>query len=309
MWYNDNGDDMLIKDAIEDYLHYIQVVDQKAITSILSYQRDLFMYKEYLMQKQRFQMEELTYNDLQEFIHEQRRTKKPNSINRMISTLHTFHRYITFTYPNIPDPSIFIRSKKDGNKLPKYFNVHDIETLLDSFSDHDNDIFHHAMLELLYSCGLRVSELCGLTMNQIHLEQGFLRVVGKGDKERMIPIHKRCVSVIRQYMEQVRSKWLIKRTNEVFINHLGHPVSRQYVHQMIKQKLKEQGLNEQLSAHSFRHSFATHLLDGGADLRVVQELFGHSDIKTTQIYTHVQNKRLKDAYASFHPRSKCKKMK
>ncbi|MCI8850554.1 MAG: tyrosine recombinase [Erysipelotrichaceae bacterium] len=297
---------MQIRDAIEDYLHHISVVDQKAITSIQAYTRDLRIYESFLTVRELHQINDISYADIQDFIQEQRKVKKSNSVNRMISTLHNFHHYITFTYPKENDPSLFIHSKKDGRKLPRYFNEHDIIQLLDSFGNNDQELFEHAMLELLYSCGLRVSELCSLTMNQLHLEQGFLRVIGKGDKERMIPIHQRAIHIVRDYVTTVRSKWQKKRMPNVFLNHLGNAVSRQYVHRLIKTKLAEMNLDESLSAHSFRHSFATHLLDGGADLRVVQELLGHSDIKTTQIYTHVQNKRLKEAYASFHPRSKQK---
>ncbi len=297
---------MQIRDAIEDYLHHIRVVDQKAITSIQAYTRDLRIYESFLTVRELHQINDISYADIQDFIQEQRKVKKSNSVNRMISTLHNFHHYITFTYPKENDPSLFIHSKKDGRKLPRYFNEHDIIQLLDSFGNNDQELFEHAMLELLYSCGLRVSELCSLTMNQLHLEQGFLRVIGKGDKERMIPIHQRAIHIVRDYVTTVRSKWQKKRMPNVFLNHLGNAVSRQYVHRLIKTKLAEMNLDESLSAHSFRHSFATHLLDGGADLRVVQELLGHSDIKTTQIYTHVQNKRLKEAYASFHPRSKQK---
>lgn len=297
---------MQLLDAIEDYIHHISVVDQKAITSIQAYTRDLRIYAAFLSNREISKINDITYSDIQDFIQEQRRTKKSNSVNRMISTLHNFHHYITFTYPKENDPSLFIHSKKDGRKLPKYFNEHDIIKLLDSFGSSDQELFEHAMLELLYSCGLRVSELCSLTMNQLHLEQGFLRVIGKGDKERMIPIHDRAVHVVRDYVAFVRVRWQKKRMPNVFLNHLGNAVSRQYVHHLIKTKLAQMNLDEKLSAHSFRHSFATHLLDGGADLRVVQELLGHSDIKTTQIYTHVQNKRLKDAYASFHPRAKQK---
>ena len=297
---------MLVKNAMEDYLHHINVVDQKALTSICSYQRDLMIYAQFLEHKGLTHIGDISYLDIQDFLNEQRAVKKSNSINRMISTLHSFHHFISYTYPNEPDPSVFVKSKKDGRKLPKYFNVQDVETLLDSFGNSDQEIFEHAMLELLYSCGLRVSELCTLAINQLHIKQGFLRVIGKGDKERMIPIHDRAIGVLGDYLELVRPQWQKKRMNQVFINHLGHPITRQYVHTLIKSKLRELHLDESLSAHSFRHSFATHLLDGGADLRGVQELLGHSDIKTTQIYTHIQNKRLKEAYAAFHPRSKQK---
>lgn len=294
---------MLIQDAIVDYLHYISVVDQKALTTIQAYENDLRSYQVFLSQRGRQNIEDITYGNLQDFLIQQKNDKKNASVNRMISSLHSFHHYITFTYPHILDPSVHIKTKKNGGRLPSYFNVQEICTLLDSFGNSEQDLFHHAMLELLYSCGLRVSELCSLKINQVHLEQGFIRVIGKGDKERMIPMHDRAVQELRNYLEAVRPQWEKQRSPYVFINHYGHVVNRQYVHTLIKTKLHELGLDERLSAHSFRHSFATHLLDGGADLRVVQELLGHSDIKTTQIYTHIQNKRLKDAYTSFHPRA------
>lgn len=294
---------MRIEEAMEDYIHYISVVDQKAVTSIRSYKKDLEIYRDFLNEAGISCMEDITYTILQDFLTLQHQQKKNSTINRMIATLHNFHHYISFTYPAIEDASVHLHSRKSGEKLPRYFNETQIEKLLNSFGSSDMDIFHHAILELLYSCGLRVSEVCHITLNQIHLEQGFLRVIGKGNKERMIPMHKRAILALREYLELVRPKWEKKRLPYVFINRLGHALNREYVHILIKKKLKEQGLDERLSAHSFRHSFATHLLDGGADLRVVQELLGHSDIKTTQIYTHIQNKRLKDAYTKFHPRS------
>lgn len=295
---------MLITEALEDYIHYIKVVDQKSMTTITSYENDLHIYIDYLQKKQIDQMENITYADIQDFLNEQALTKKISSINHMITVLHTFHQYISFTYEHIPDPSQFVRSSKGAKRLPHYFNVHDIEKLLDSFGNSDQDIFEHAMLEILYSCGLRVSELCAIRGNQIHLEQGFLRCIGKGNKERMIPVHPRAKKALEEYLHLVRNKWENKRSPYVFINKRGNVLSRQYVHMVIKRNLQRNHLDESLSAHSFRHSFASHLLDGGADLRVVQELLGHSDITTTQIYTHVQTKRLKQAYNSFHPHAK-----
>ena len=132
-------------------------------------------------------------------------------------------------------------------------------------------------------------------------------MIGKGDKERMVPMHTRCVRALRAYLTQIRPTWEKRKSTRVFLNSRGNVLTRQYVHTLIKQRLQELGLDERLSAHSFRHSFATHLLDGGADLRVVQELLGHSDITTTQIYTHVQNRRLKEAIDQYHPRSVKKK--
>lgn len=306
---------MEIKEAKEDYIRYIRSVDQKSASTISAYDNDLKEYQSYLSSIQIFEMQDITYQYIQDFlaylsedhVDEQgmlvSSKRKGTSINRMITSLHMFHRYITMSYPNILDAAIHIRGKKNAEHLPSYFNQQDMERLLNSFTDDDQDVFERAILELLYSCGLRVSECCNLRLNQLHIEQGFLRVIGKGDKERMVPLHNQCVHSLRDYLTQVRVKWEKKRSPYVFINALSHPLTRQYVHVLIKRKLKEHNLNEALSAHSFRHSFASHLLDGGADLRVVQELLGHRDIATTQIYTHIQNKRLQSVYRAYHPRA------
>lgn len=294
---------MLVTDAFEDYIHYIQVIENKATATVASYRQELQTYAAFLKAQGISDIEAVDDALLERFL-VTLQDKKSTSINHMITSLRMFHRYICMTYPQIHDPTLHMRSRKQARKLPSYFNMEDIRTLLDSYGKCDLDLFHKAMMELLYGCGLRVSELCSLQLNQTHLEQGFLRVIGKGDKERMVPMNTQCVTSLRQYLNFVRPTWLHKRSPYVFITAKGNPVSRQYVHTHIKQQLCMLHLDERLSAHSFRHSFASHMLDGGADLRVVQELLGHSDIATTQIYTHVQTKRLKDAYTSFHPRGK-----
>ena len=289
---------MLLKDAIQDYIHTIEVVENKSRQTVLSYKNDLKQYEQYLVTHQLDEIEKIYVQDILAFVEEQKQTKKASSINHMITTIRMFHHYLTATYPSIPDPTLHLHFLKQDKKLPLYFNVNDITKLLDSFSNSDQDILHKALLEVLYGCGLRVSELVSLSFSNLHLSQGYLKVIGKGNKERLVPMHQRSIEALQVYLDHVRGQWEKHKTNVVFINSLGHTITRQYVHQLIKTKLRELGLNEQLSAHSFRHSFASHLLDGGADLRVVQELLGHSDIATTQIYTHIQNKRLKDAYNS-----------
>lgn len=295
---------MNIDEAKEDYIHYIRVVDQKSLATVSSYTHDLDLYTAYLNNHGISCMEDITVSHLQDFLAIQSDQKAAGSVNRMIVSIHMFHRFISMNNPDIDDPSQHIHGRRTSKKLPKYFNVHDIEILLDSFDESDQGLFDKAILEVLYGCGLRVSELCGLHMSMINLDHGFLRVIGKGDKERMIPMHQRSIDALQNYIVHVRPQWLKKKTQYVFVKANGNPLLRQDVHKLIKARLHMLGLNEALSAHSFRHSFATHLLDGGTDLRVVQELLGHSDIATTQIYTHIQNKKLKDAYTSFHPFAK-----
>lgn len=300
------GDEMDISEAVDDFLHYIQAVDRKALKTVLSYQNDLNQYVSYMKETGINQMEDITYRNVQDFLAVQADSKQMSSMNHLISTLHGFHRYISLTYSNISDPVMFIRGSKKREKLPLYFSEFEMEELLDHFGESDQEVFERAICELLYGCGFRVSELCELTLTQLHLEQGYIFCIGKGSKERMVPVHKQAIAALQRYLVEIRPKWNKKKERVVFVNSRGNVLNRQYVHTMLKKNLKECNLDERLSAHSIRHSFASHLLDGGADLRVVQELLGHSDIQTTQIYTHVQNKRLKQAYIQFHPKAKKK---
>lgn len=295
---------MKLQEAYIDYIHNLQVIEHKALSTVSSYKSDLNQYLSFLKDRGIEKIEDVDFTIIQTFLQEQKTCRKSTSMNRLVSVIRMFHRYLTMTYTTFEDPTLHLESYRSSKKLPSYFNSNDIERLLNSFQEYPIEIFHKAILETLYGCGLRVSELCSLQLHQLHLDQGYIYVLGKGDKERLVPMHKRSITALRMYLEQVRHAYERKRSSYVFLMANGNTLYRQYVHMLIKDKLKELGLDERLSAHSFRHSFASHLLDGGADLRVVQELLGHSNISTTQIYTHIQTKRLKEAYASFHPRMK-----
>lgn len=295
---------MQVAEAIQDYQYYLTMVERKAKQTIASYLRDLHHYAQYLQELGITQVEEIRESDVQDFLLELGENAANATINRHLSSIRSFHRFLSMNHPQLPDPSRFLKGSKKQAHLPHFLNESQIHTILESFSDSDLDLCHKAVIELLYGCGLRVSECCELRLSNLHLEQGLLKVNGKGSKERMLPLHQEGVTCLRQYLRFVRPQWEQVRTPYVFINSRGHPLTRQYVHQMIKAQLKALGMRSDYSAHSFRHSFATHLLDGGADLRIVQELLGHSDIQTTQIYTHVQNRRLQQAYQSYHPFAK-----
>lgn len=295
---------MRLQDAFQDYIHNLQVVEHRPLSTVSSYKSDLTIYLTYMKEQGIHNVEEITFSRIQDFLNIQADYRKHSSLNRLVSVIRMFHRYLAMTYISIDDPSLHLESYKMSKKLPNYFRVEDIETLLNSFDNTKDGIFHKCILETLYGCGLRVSELCHLQLNQLHLEQGYMTIIGKGNKERLVPMHKRNIQAVQNYLNNVRNQWEVKRNPYVFLMRTGHVVNRQYVHLLIKDSLHHCGLDERLSAHSFRHSFASHLLDGGADLRVVQELLGHSNISTTQIYTHIQTKRLNEAYRSFHPRMK-----
>lgn len=294
---------MEIKHAIEDYLHYISAVNLKSEKTVLSYKQDLVKYMNHLEEEGIFNIQDVDYEIISDFITINNASYASSSMNHLISTLRMFHEYCEVSY-HISNPTIYLKSKKKQAYLPRYLSVDDVKKLLQSDYDSDQEIFEMAILETIYGCGLRVSECCDLTVPKVSLSQKIVRVMGKGSKERLIPMNSKNKTVLSNYVHNVRKKWNVNKSSYLFINPNGNKITRQQIHVMLKKRCEKCKIDDRISAHSLRHSFATHLLDGGADLRSVQELLGHSDISTTQIYTHVQSKRLKDAYAMFHPRNR-----
>ncbi|MBM6653506.1 tyrosine-type recombinase/integrase [Faecalitalea cylindroides] len=287
---------MDLHEALSDYKLNLSLVENKSKKTIEAYMSDLTHYIDYLNQKNINNVEEITILTVDNYLNSLTKEYSSNSINRVLASVRSFHKFISLNHESIKDPTLYIHTHKHNEHLPIYASVQDLKVLFDSFSNSDIDIYHKTILLTLYSCGLRVSELCSLKRNDVHLSEKILKVTGKGDKERIIPIVDACVQQMELYLNLVRKNWQKKTLPNFFINQYGRVLTRQYVHNLIKKKCEECNLNPNLSAHSFRHSFASHLLDGNADLRIVQELLGHSDIQTTQIYTHIQNKRLVNAY-------------
>lgn len=293
---------MKIEEAIQEYMIQLKVIDNKSSQTIVSYEHDLRLYQSFLNAQHIENMEDITILKVDAFFHEYLKSHKSRSANRTLSALRSFHEAIHLNHPDIMDPIAYYHSFGTGHHLPTYCSVQDVMKLLESFGNTDMDVFQRTILETLYSCGLRVSELCNLELNDIRISEKICKVAhGKGDKERIVPIAQACVEQMQLYLNTVRVQWDVHHSSKFFINRRGNPINRQYVHRLIKKKVAENHLDSKLSAHSFRHSFATHLLDGNADLRIVQELLGHSNIQTTQIYTHIQNKRLSQAYEEFFP--------
>lgn len=291
--------DMKLKEAIDDYLINGRVVAQKSSKTMDAYQHNLVVYAKYLENESIINVEDITILQIDSFLNVYALDHVASSVNQMIATLHSFHKFTSLNHPEYKDPTTSLRGINNNRHLPVYCSIADLKKLFESFGSSNQDIYHKTILVVLYSCGLRVSELCDLRCNDVHLSQQIVKVKGKGDKERIIPMAPACCEQIEEYMRLVRCYWDKKHIPQLFVNRLGHPCTRQYVHHLIKEKVNALGLDPRISAHSFRHSFATHLLDGHADLRIVQELLGHSDIQTTQIYTHIQSDRLKNAYDSY----------
>lgn len=229
---------------------------------------------------------------------------KPTSLSRYLVSLKLFFQYCHSHKIIENDPAALIDPPKIWRSLPDYLDTNDLNRLLKVDGRKLNDVRNHAIIEILYGCGLRVSELINLRIYDIDLNQNLLRCTGKGNKERVVPLGRYAVAAIERYLRERKKKWNSDSDYFLFLNRSGRKLSREAVWRIVKKMAKEAGISEKTHPHVLRHSFATHLLEGGADLRVVQEMLGHSDISTTQIYTHIDKKRLKSIHNQFHPRGK-----
>jgi integrase/recombinase XerD len=225
---------------------------------------------------------------------------------RIISGIKAFYKYLLLEDLIETDPTILLETPKIGRKLPEVLSVQEIDLLISHIDlSKPEGQRNKTMIEVLYSCGLRVSELISLKLSNIYFDQGFVRVIGKGDKERLVPIGSKAIHEIELYLMDRNNMPVIARDSEdiLFLNRRGHKLTRVMIFTVIRELVQKSGLKKNVSPHTFRHSFATHLIDGGADLRAVQEMLGHESILTTEIYTHLDRQYLRDAIIRFHPRS------
>lgn len=252
-------------------------------------------------------MNEITKEDIHSFIsHLYDLNLASSSISRKISAIKEFHKFLyinDFIKENFVG---YIKMPKITKKVPLVLSTSEIDKLLASFDETDDlEYLHKTMIELMYSTGIRVSELIGLKIDDLHLTMNFLQCRGKGSKERIVPMGERAVAMLNHYITSIRPTFNHYYDGQtLFIQGNGHSISRQYVWQMMKNQLKIAGLNESYSPHVLRHTFATHMLENNADIRYIQELLGHTDLSTTQTYTHVTSKALIETIHKFHPRSK-----
>lgn len=289
-------------EALKAYESHITYVDRKSIKTIENYLNDLKHYHQYFLDLN-VNPDDISTKQINQFLQEVNDRSANATVLRIKTSIVSFHKFLSQYYRLKSNPASSIQKIKKIYRYPKTINLSNINQILEeNHSEHES--FHIAMFDVLYSCGLRVSELVNLNLNQIFLEQGYIRVIGKGDKERIIPMADITRKNLKKYIDNERFLWLKNKSNIVFIKPDSKPINRQYVYNSLKNRCKELGLDIDISPHKLRHSFATSLLNGGADLRIVQELLGHSDISTTQIYTHVEGKRMHDAYNKFHPMNK-----
>ncbi|WP_088102352.1 site-specific tyrosine recombinase XerD [Halalkalibacter urbisdiaboli] len=292
---------------VEEFLHYIRVERGLAENTVQSYRRDLLQYVHYIQQVEGLPtLQKVNRQDIVQFLYFlKQQGRAETTIARTIASIRALHQFLLRERIVEHDPSVHLEIPKTVKRLPKVLSLEEVEALLEA--PKGEDVFairNRAMLETLYATGIRVSELIGLTLADTHLTMGFIRCVGKGNKERIIPLGTAATKALQHYIESARGKMLKKQQHEVlFVNHHGKPLSRQGFWKILKQLAIKANIEKELTPHTLRHSFATHLLENGADLRAVQEMLGHADISTTQIYTHVSKARLKDVYALYHPRA------
>lgn len=292
---------MKLDEALKEYLMHIRINEGKSRRTGISYEEDLKQYIAWLKEEGISDTGKITSDMVEDFIVEQQQTKASSSIVRMASSIRSFHRDLAFMHDE-KDPSLNLEVHKDTKTLPVFCTVDEINQLMGSFNDENpREYLDHAILEMIYACGLRVSEVTSLTLNRVDLDAGKCRVLGKGDKERIVPIPDGSIAFLKGYRDIVRPVFLKGRSNLFFLNRFGRKITSKYVENLLAQKCNELNFKKHITPHKLRHSYATHMLQGGADLRTIQEILGHSNIATTEIYTHVQNRQLFDSYEKYHP--------
>jgi integrase/recombinase XerD len=297
---------MEISPAITSFLTHVRVEKGLSTNTVAAYRRDLLKFEAFA-KKRKLSLEDARRDDLVDFLSSLYHQKlESRTVARHLVTLRNFFRFAQVKEMITEDPSVNLESPKIRRSLPGYLRLQEVEKLL-AQPDEKTPIGlrDRAMLEVLYSSGLRVSELIGLRVMDLDRSAGCLRCIGKGDKERIVPIGKKATALVERYLRDARPKLLGKGTNSpaLFLNRRGGSFSRVGVWKILSAYGRQAGLRVALTPHMLRHSFATHLLERGADLRSVQLMLGHSDISTTQIYTHVVEERLKQIYKAHHPRA------
>jgi integrase/recombinase XerD len=293
-------------DKIEDFLTYLLMDKKYSSNTIDSYKRDLFKYRDFVCKELKKNINELKKEDLKNYLSYLNKDKlNSKTISRNISSIRSFYKFLLIENYVISNPIELIELPKLKKTLPTVLSEDEINQLLDINLTDDYSFRNKAMLELMYATGLRVSELINLKIHDIDLDNALLRTLGKGSKERIIPIGDFAIKYIREYLNNHRNNLIKFKNNDyIFLNNHGKQLTRQGFFKILKKIAKEKNIKTPFSPHTLRHSFATHLLNNGADLRSIQELLGHSDISTTQIYTHINNKRLQENYNNFHPHAK-----
>ncbi|HOO68147.1 MAG TPA: site-specific tyrosine recombinase [Bacilli bacterium] len=291
-----------MEEEIKEYLDYVMIEKKLSKNSVDSYKEDLKHYINYFNKRS---IKNISKEEIIKFIKYLEDLKlSPKSINHIIGTIKGLHGYYSIHYdiPNVTEDICRLKTKKT---LPKVLSLEEVEKLLDIELNNNFDYRNKAMLELMYSSGLRVSELVNLNLNDIDLNECIVKVFGKGSKERIVPIGDYALDALNKYINEYRNGMLKGYlTDALFLNNHGKRITRQGFFIILKKLAKDKDIKKEFSPHTLRHSFATHMLEHGADLRSIQELLGHENMSTTSIYTHVRSDLLRENYDKYHPRSK-----
>ena len=293
---------------LKGFRTYLKLEKSLSDHTIEAYVRDLSKLIAFLeMKDPDASLEKIRLSDLSDFVRWLNEIGlSARSQARIISGIKSFYRYLMMEDIIDTDPTALLETPRTGRKLPEVLSVEEIDRLIGQIDlSKPEGQRNRAIIEVMYSCGLRVSELVGLKISHVYLDQGFIRVVGKGNKERLIPVGRKAIKEIEMYLPFRNSLPVIHKESEdiLFLNRRGKKLTRVMIFTLIKQYAASAGIKKSISPHTLRHSFATHLIDGGADLRAVQEMLGHESILTTEIYTHLDRHYLRDAIIRFHPRS------
>jgi len=293
--------------TIKEFINFLKLERALSHNSIEAYRNDIKKFIQYLEAKRLSLLpDQIETDHLQNFIHWINELGiSPRSQSRVISGIKAFFRYLLIENYIQKDPTELIEAPKIGRELPKVLSVDEINQIIEAIDlSQAEGQRNKAIVETLYSCGLRVSELIHLKLSNLYFEEGFIRIIGKGNKERLIPISNKAMKEINYYLED-RNKLNINPEHEdiLFLNRRGKQLTRVMVFTIIKRLAQKASLNKDISPHTLRHSFATHLIEGGADLRAIQEMLGHESIITTEIYTHLDRKYLRETIIEHHPRS------
>lgn len=294
------------KISIKEFKSYLRIERSLSNNTIDSYLRDIQKLARFSEEKDLNELQ-ITKAEVKEFIASiNKKGISARSQSRIISGIKAFYKYLILEDYLKVNPTELIESPRIGMKLPDTLSIEEIDSLISAINlSHPQGERNRAILEVLYSCGLRVSELTNLKLSNIRFKEGYVKISGKGNKERFAPIGSSAIKFLNIYLNEIRNHQDIKKGSEdiVFLNRRGNKLTRVMIFTIIKQLAEKIGMKKKISPHTFRHSFATHLIEGGADLRAIQEMLGHESIITTEIYTHLDREYLREAIMQFHPRA------
>lgn len=294
------------KDAISDFKDYLKIERGLSKNSIISYEHDLIKLTKFLEINKKIKPLQLSPEIIKEFIRYLSKDVSPSTQSRIISGIKSFYEYLLFEKLIKSNPLAEIEQPKTQRKLPDTLSIDEINLMVSKIEKNKNEYYRNvAIIETMYGCGLRVSELINLKISDLYLDEDFLKVTGKGNKQRLVPISSINKKCIVNYLNESRSKIKINLTHSdtLFLNRRGKGLTRAMIFTIVKNLTKLAGIKKNISPHTFRHSFATHLLENGADLKTIQQMLGHESITTTEIYTHLDNSALVNVMKKFHPRS------